>query len=154
MGLTDWGISIGLIILVLRQIRGKQLTPASLLWPVALVGWAAFEYLGAIPAYRSDWGFALALAAIGLVLGIGCGLLTSVYPEGGKVMARATSGAAVLWVLGMVSRLAFGVVALHGGAAAIGVPMKGTHRMSAASTPQSSGAGTPMAKRAALVTRP
>jgi hypothetical protein len=120
MGWTDWAISLGLIILVLRQIRGKQLTPASLLWPVGLVAWAAFDYLGAIPTYRSDWIFALGLGASGLCLGLGCGLLTSVYHDDQRVMARATSGAAVLWILGMVSRLAFGIVALHGGAEAIG----------------------------------
>ncbi len=50
MNWTDIAISLGLIILVLRQIRGRQLSVASLLWPVGLVLWAAFDYLGRFPA--------------------------------------------------------------------------------------------------------
>jgi hypothetical protein len=113
-------ISFGLIVLVLRQIRGKQLTPAGLLWPVGLVVWAGFEYLGAIPGYRSDGTFTVVLAAVGLLLGLGCGVLTRVYPHDRTVMARATAGAAALWIVGMASRLTFGIVALNGGAEAIG----------------------------------
>jgi hypothetical protein len=117
---TDWAISLGLVILVLRQIRGKQLTPVSLLWPVGLVVWAGFEYLGDFPGYRSDWLFALGLSAVGLALGLGCGFLTRVYHDEQKVLAKATFWAATLWIVGMVGRLAFGVVALNGGAEAIG----------------------------------
>ena len=117
---TDYAISLGLILLVLRQIRGKKLTPASLLWPVALVVWAGFEYLGSFPAQAADRTFVLSLAAVGLALGLGCGALTRVYLDGRTVLARATIPAAVLWVVGMVSRLAFGIVALNGGAEAIG----------------------------------
>lgn len=120
MNWEDWAISLGLIILVLRQIRGKQLTPVSLLWPVGLVVWAGFEYLGDFPGYTSDWLFALALAVIGLALGLSCGLLTRVNHDDEKVIARATIPAAALWIVGMVSRLAFGLVALNGGAEAIG----------------------------------
>jgi hypothetical protein len=43
MNWTAIGISLGLVILVLRQIRGRQLSVASLLWPVSLVLWAAFD---------------------------------------------------------------------------------------------------------------
>jgi hypothetical protein len=120
MNWTDWVISLGLIGLVLRQIRGKRLTRVGLLWPVGLVAWAGFEYLGDIPGHPSDWIFAGVLAVTGLSLGLGCGLLTRVYGDDRQVMARATAGAAVLWIVGMASRLAFGIVALHGGAAAIG----------------------------------
>ena len=117
---TDWGISLGLIILVLRQIRGKPLTLISLLWPVGLVVWAGFEYLGAVPGFRSDWTFTLCLAAVGVALGLGCGFLTRVYHDDQKVIAKATAFAAALWIIGMGSRLAFGLVALNGGAEAIG----------------------------------
>lgn len=120
MDWTDLAISLGLILLVLRQVRGKQLTPVSLLWPVGLVAWAAFDYLGVIPGYLSDWLFAVGLAALGLCLGVGCGLLTTVYREDDKVVARARPAAVALWIVGMGSRLAFGIVALHGGAEAIG----------------------------------
>lgn len=117
---TDWAIPLGLIALVLRQIRGKKLTVAGLLWPVALVAWAGFEYLGDFPAYTSDWIFALCLAAVGLGLGLGCGALTRVHHDGEKVVARATVPTAALWITGMAGRLAFGIIALNGGAEAIG----------------------------------
>lgn len=120
MNWTDIGISLGLIILVLRQIRGRQLSAAGLLWPVGLVLWAAFDYLGTIPVKTSDVLFATVLAVIGLALGLGCALLTRVYREADKVMVKARPAAAALWILGMCSRLAFGIVALHGGGEAIG----------------------------------
>jgi hypothetical protein len=111
---TDWAISIGLIILVLRQIRGKPVTLTGLFWPVGLVVWAGFEYLGDFPGYASDWIFAACLSTVGLLLGLGCGVLTQVYPSEGKVMAKATIPAAALWIFGMSGRLAFGVAALNG----------------------------------------
>ncbi len=120
MSLTDWAISLGLIILVLRQISGKQLTPASLLWPVGLVLWGAFEYLGRLPNAGADWVFTAVLSLVGLALGVGCALLTRVYPQGEKVYAKASGAAAALWITGMVSRLVFGFVALNGGGEAIG----------------------------------
>jgi hypothetical protein len=120
VGWTDWVISFGLIVLVLRQIRGKQLSVLSLLWPIGLVAWAGFEYLGTMPGYRSDWALALVLASAGVGLGLGCGLLTSIFLEDRRVMARATIGAAVLWNAGMAARLVFGIVALNGGAETIG----------------------------------
>jgi hypothetical protein len=71
MNWTDIGISLGLIVLVLRQIRGRELTVTSLLWPVGLVLWAAFDYLGTIPGETSDVVFASVLAAVGLALASG-----------------------------------------------------------------------------------
>ncbi|MGR7025997.1 hypothetical protein [Geodermatophilus sp. URMC 62] len=120
MNWTDGGISLGLVLLVLRQVRGRELTVISLLWPVGLVLWAAFDYLGTIPGETSDVLFASVLAAVGLALGLGCALLTRVFREGDKVMVEARPAAAALWIIGMSSRLVFGIVALHGGAEAIG----------------------------------
>lgn len=119
MSVTDLLISVGLIVLVVRQLRGRPLTATGLLWPVALVVWAAFEYLAAIPGDLADWLFTLALAAVGLGLGLSCGVLTRVAPDHGAIVATATPAAAVLWILGMISRLAFGLFALHGGATVI-----------------------------------
>ena len=79
MHFSDWMVSLLLVLLVVRQVRGRRLSVAGLLWPVALVGWAGYEYLGDVPRHRSDWVFVVMLAAVGLALGIGCGLLTSVY---------------------------------------------------------------------------
>lgn len=116
MGFWDWVVSLALILLVVRQIRGRRLTVAGLLWPVALVGWAGYTYLSQVPDHRSDRTFVVVLAMIGLALGAACALLTSVYARETVVMARASGTAAALWVVGMASRLAFGIAVLHGGA--------------------------------------
>ena len=116
MNWTDIIISAGLIFLVLRQIRGRKLTTAGLIWPVGLVLWAAFDYLKTIPPYTSDITFVVVLAFTGVVLGTACGLLTTVYLFGGAVKAKARPVAAVLWTIGMASRIVFGLFALHGGA--------------------------------------
>jgi hypothetical protein len=120
MNWTDIGISLGLVVLVLRQLRGRRLSIAGLLWPVSLVLWAAFDYLGTIPGRTSDIVFTSVLAAVGLALGLGSAMLTRVYRDDDEVMVRARPAAAALWIIGMCSRLVFGIVALHGGAQAIG----------------------------------
>lgn len=120
MTLIDWLISLGLIYAVVRQLRPRRLGLIGITWPVLLVAWAAVEYLGLIPGYWSDWALTLGLASLGAALGTGSGLLTRVYPHGVDVMARATGWAALLWIVGMVSRIVFGLVAINGGAEAIG----------------------------------
>lgn len=119
MHLSDWVISLVLLLLVVRQIRGRRLSVTGLLWPLALVSWAGYEYLANVPSHRSDWTLVVVLAAVGLALGIGCGLLTSVYARDKVVMARASGAAAALWFVGMGGRLIFGIAALHGGGPAI-----------------------------------
>lgn len=119
MSVWDWSVSVALILLVVRQIRGRRLSVIGLLWPAVLVGWAGFTYLVQVPDHRSDWTFVVVLSVIGVLLGTGCGLMTSVYSRETVVMARASGTAAALWVIGMTSRLAFGIAVLHGGAAPI-----------------------------------
>src|SRR5690606_7536653 len=116
MELTEWIISIALILVVIRQIRGRKLTLIGLLWPVPLVVWAAVDYMGDIPAYAADWMFVAVCCGAGLALGVGCGGLTDVYLQDGSVTARARWLAAGLWIVGMSSRLAFGLFAFDGGA--------------------------------------
>lgn len=119
MGITEWIISIALIAVVVRQVRGRKLTLVGLLWPVPLVAWGALEYLGGVPADLADWAFVAALVGVGLALGAGCALLTRLYREGGVVKARAGWLAAALWIAGMSARLAFGLFATNGGGHAV-----------------------------------
>jgi hypothetical protein len=116
---TDWLVSVALILLVIRQLRGRRLSLLSLLWPVALVAWAGVEYLGAVAPYASDRLLVGGLGAVGVGLGLACGFLTHVHARDGIVVARASWLAAVTWILGMAGRLAFGLVALNGGEALI-----------------------------------
>ncbi|MFT4235383.1 MAG: DUF1453 domain-containing protein [Microbacterium sp.] len=119
MDLTEWIISISLILVVVTQIRGRKLTLVGLLWPVPLVIWGAINYLSGIPGYAADWSFVAACFDAGVGLGAGCGFLTDVYVENGVVKARARWLAAILWLMGTGGRLAFGLFALNGGGPAI-----------------------------------
>ncbi|MDQ2733145.1 MAG: DUF1453 domain-containing protein [Armatimonadota bacterium] len=118
LALVELLISLALIALVVRQLRSRPLTPLGLLWPVALVGWAAMEYLHTLPPPGP--GLVFALLGLGLALGVLCGALTrlSRRPDG-VVMAQATALAAMLWIIGVGSRVSFGLLAEHGGGPAI-----------------------------------
>ncbi|MFT2712849.1 DUF1453 domain-containing protein [Clavibacter sp. Sh2126] len=115
MDVSDALVSVALILLVVRQLRGRRLTLLSLLWPVLLVTWAGVEYLGAVAPFASDHAFVAGLGALGATLGVACGLLTRVEARAGVVVARASWLAAAAWIAGMGGRLAFGLIALHGG---------------------------------------
>jgi hypothetical protein len=134
VGFWDWIVPLALILLVLRQVRGRRLSVTGLLWPVALVAWAGYTYLGQVPDHRSDWAFVVVLSVIGLALGAGCGLLTNVYVRETVVMARARGTAAALWVVGMGSRLAFGIAVLYSGGAALVSRLSGRLSLHASST--------------------
>lgn len=121
MSFTDWLIDIALVALVLLQLRDRRLTARALLLPVALVGWAAIRYLHTIPTAGNSLLLVGLTTLIGLMLGTGAGVLTRVYrAESGRTFARATAGAAVLWVVGCGFRMVFQLFATHGGGAAIG----------------------------------
>lgn len=69
-----------LFLSVLRQFRGKHLTLCQLVWPLALVIWAALKYPHGIPS-----------STAGLGLGVGAGLSTRVFRRGdGALIAKAT----------------------------------------------------------------
>lgn len=119
MTTTDWIIDIALIALVVLQVRGRRLTARNLLLPVGLVIWAATKYLHGIPTQGNDVVLVALGAAAGVALGVGAGLLTRVEERAGSIFAKAGIAAAVLWVVGVGTRLAFQLYATHGGGAAI-----------------------------------
>lgn len=120
MSLFDYLFPLLLILSVLRQVRGRRLNWFQLLWPVAIVVWAAFHYLHGFPVKGSDLALVVTTTVTGLVLGVLAGVLTRVYrrPDG-TLMAKATATTIVLWVLGTIGRLVFGLYAQHGGGPAI-----------------------------------
>jgi hypothetical protein len=121
MTLTDYAIDIALIALVILQVRGRRITGRTLLMPVILVGWAAVSYLHGIPTAGNDLVLVMGAAAIGVTLGVLCGLFTTVRAgSDGFPVAKAGMAAAVLWVLGTGTRLAFQVYVTHGGEGAVG----------------------------------
>jgi hypothetical protein len=120
MTITDYLLSGGLLALVLFQIRGRRLSVRTLLFPVAVVGYVAFAYLHGVPTSGANLILVLAGAMIGLALGTGCGLATTVRRVDGTPIAKAGLLAATLWVAGIGARLAFSFYATHGGAESIG----------------------------------
>lgn len=105
-----------LVLSVLRQVRGKQLTWFSVSWPLGLVGWVAVTYVRGFSPTTANLVLVAGCAITGAVLGGAAGRYTSVYrrPDG-RLMARATYATVALWTLGTIGRLVFGLYAEHGG---------------------------------------
>ena len=120
MTTTDYLLSAALVLIVVRQLRGRPLAGASLYLPLAIVAFAAAKYLRGIPTSGNDLLLVGICLAAGLVLGVLCGLYTLVYPDAtGTPFARATGLAVVFWILGMSGRIAFAYYAEHGGGPSI-----------------------------------
>lgn len=121
MSLSDYLIDLSLIGVVLLQIRGRRLTLHSLLLPIGIVAIIAESYLHDIPTAGDDLLLIVGCAALGVTLGSLCGYFTSVTRAiDGRLLARAGTLAAGLWVVGVGTRFAFQVYTSHGGAEAVG----------------------------------
>lgn len=117
---TDYIIDIGLVALVLLQVRGRRLSAFTLLMPLVVVAWAISTYLKTIPTAGNDLVLIGVATAAGLVLGALCGVFTSVWRDSsGQLMAKAGLLAALFWVLGVGTRLAFQLYATNGGGLSI-----------------------------------
>ncbi|GAB3243208.1 hypothetical protein [Kineosporia babensis] len=119
MTTTEWITDIVLLLLVLRQLREGRLTPRTFVLPLVIVAVVAHSYLDSIPTGGNDLVLIAALVTVGAVLGIAGGFYTRVRAVGEDVLVKAGAVAAVLWVLGMGSRMVFQLWAEHGGAEAI-----------------------------------
>jgi hypothetical protein len=120
MSITDYLINGLLVALVIRQIHGRRLTPLSLLWPLALVVYFGHTYLHGFPTAGNDLWLTLGGPLVGLTLGALCALFTRITPDSeGRPFAKAGAAAAILWIVGVGSRLAFELYATHGGGSAI-----------------------------------
>lgn len=117
----DYLLNLGLISLVVLQLRGRRLDRRGLVLPLVLVGWVASQYLRGIPTAGNDaWLVAIGIIA-GLTFGAGAAKLTRLdVNRDGVVVARATLGAAALWIIGIGMRMGFSLFAQHGGQATIG----------------------------------
>jgi hypothetical protein len=116
----DYFFSAVFIGLIFLQVRGRRVTVRSLLLPVIIVGVAAYRYLRGIPTGGNNLVLVAVCAGIGLGLGVLGALVTSVLPgPDGRPVARAGPLAVILWIAGTGSRLALGIYAGNGGAAAI-----------------------------------
>lgn len=120
MTTTDYLIDSALVLLVLFQIKEREVTIRSLIRPAAILSIAVFTYLHGIPTAGNDLILIAAFALMGALIGVASGQ-TMIMRSGpsGKVLGRAGWASAFFWVLGMGSRFAFLIWAAHGGAATI-----------------------------------
>jgi hypothetical protein len=107
---SDYIIDGLLVLLVLRQIRPRQLTPRSIVLPIVLLAVAGSEYLKGFPTGGNDLWMDVVLVVAGAAFGVVSGLATKVWigPEG-QIMCRAGVVAATAWVLGMGIRMGFDI---------------------------------------------
>jgi hypothetical protein len=120
MQTTDYIIDIGLILLVLVQIKERPLTTRELIRPLILVGIAVLIYLKGIPTAGNDLVLVAALTVLGGLIGVASGqAVLARMSDDGSVLARAGWLAGLFWVLGMGSRMAFVVWMTHGGHSAV-----------------------------------
>jgi len=86
-----------------------------LLRPVVTAGAIVAYYLAKTPVATHGGGlaFELALAALGIVLGLAAGLIFRVFRYEGTAWSRARTGYALLWVLVIGARIAFAYATSH-----------------------------------------
>ncbi|MDI5962380.1 hypothetical protein POF50_000740 [Streptomyces sp. SL13] len=113
MSLSDWIIDIALLLIVFRQLREARLTARTILLPLALIGWAASQYLHSVPTAGNDLVLIGSFTAVGVVFGLAGGLLTRVRYTAGQVRIKASLSAVALWVISMGFRLGFAVWSSH-----------------------------------------
>ena len=121
MSITDYLIDSTLVLLVLLQLRERELTTRALVRPLVIVAIAVANYLHSIPTAGNDLVLVGVTAILGLSIGAASGLTVLMRrDENGEVLARSGWISGCFWVLGMGSRFAFLVWITHGGHATIG----------------------------------
>src|ERR1700759_5709878 len=98
MTTTDWIIDIALVLIVFRQLREEAISKATFIVPLAMISFAAKNYLHSIPTAGNDLVLIGLMAGVGAVFGLAGGLLTRVRMLNGRAHIKATAGAAALWV--------------------------------------------------------
>jgi len=120
MSTTDYVLNGVLVALVLLQVRGRRLTTWMLLRPIGIVAVIASLYLHGVPTQGNDLVLVLLGAAAGTLLGACCGLATAVFRDkADAIVVKAGILAAVLWIAGVGSRIAFSLYTQHGGDPAV-----------------------------------
>ena len=101
-------------------MRESKLGWLTLALPLVMVTGFGLYYLRSVPTGGNDLVLEIGLLAVGALLGVACGFATHLRRDAhGAVLVRAGVLAAVLWVAGVGSRIAFAQYAAHGGGASI-----------------------------------
>lgn len=126
---TDWIIDIALVLIVFRQLREEAISKATFLIPIAMISFAAKNYLHSIPTAGNDLALIALFTGVGVVFGLLGGLMTRVRAKQGRIYIKATAGAAGLWVASMGFRLGFAVWSSHPSGQAHLVSFSTTHHI-------------------------
>lgn len=120
MSTSDYLIDSILVLLVLLQIRDRELTKKQLIRPLVILGVAVANYLHGIPTQGNDLVLVGVLALIGGLIGVASGVTVIMrHRADGVTTFRSGWLSGFFWVLGMGSRFGFAYWTSHGGVHAI-----------------------------------
>jgi hypothetical protein len=135
MTTTDYLINAVFVLVVLRQARERQLDARRLVVPLVAVFWVARMYVHSIPTAGNDLVLVLALASVGLTLGVLGGFATHVrVGSDGVALARVGWLAGGLLIAGIGARMVFAFALSHGAEPAI-ASFSIAHQIGAAAWP-------------------
>jgi hypothetical protein len=117
MTTTEWITDIALILVVFRQLREGRLDFTSFLIPLGIVAFVAYSYLDTIPTAGNDLVLIGILMSVGAALGVASGSYIRIRTAGGHVLIKAGAVSAILWELGMGTRMGFRIWVENGGGA-------------------------------------
>jgi hypothetical protein len=116
MPASVWIINFVVLGVVLEADLGRRkITWFRLARPVLVAGAIIVYYLTRTPVTTHGGGlvFELALAALGVVLGLVAGLIFRVFRVGGAAWSQAGAGYALLWVVVIGARIGFAYATSH-----------------------------------------
>src|SRR5580704_4672061 len=116
MPASAWIINLVVLGVVLEADLGRRkITWYRLARPVIVAGAIVIYYLTRTPVATRSGGlaFELALAALGIVLGLAAGMIFRIFREGETAWSQAGIGYAALWILVIAARLGFAYATSH-----------------------------------------
>jgi hypothetical protein len=115
MTTSEYLLNAAFVLLVLRQAKERELDRRSVTVPLVLMFFVGAQYLHTFPTAGHDLALIVALALVGLTLGMLGGLATQVrVDERGAALARVGWIAGGLLVLGIGARMGFAFAVGHG----------------------------------------
>ena len=115
MTTSEYLLNAAFVLLVLRQVKERELDRRSVAVPLILMLFVGAQYLHSVPTAGNDLLLIVGLALVGLTLGVAGGFATQVRAGGGGVaLARVGWIAGGLLVLGIGARMGFAFAIGHG----------------------------------------
>jgi hypothetical protein len=120
MNTSSYILDSALVLIVVLQLKDRQLTARQLIRPLIILGVAVVNYLHGFPTQGNDLVLTSAFALIGATIGILSGITVIMHRgDNGSVNFRSGPESAFFWVLGMGSRFIFIYWITHSGATTI-----------------------------------